>query len=209
MTYNDIYNNPFERRRITYSHTWWKNAFTEDELNKIDVFCNNDLQQAVVVGQENVEKTKEKRDSLVKFIERNDDSAWIFDKFNTVIRSLNEQFYNFNLNGYPNFQYTVYKSETKGKYDWHTDTIFDTVDDKMATMDTRKLTVVMLLNDPQNDFSGGEFQLNLSSEDDATTINIQKGMIIAFPSFFIHRVKPVLTGVRKSIVIWVEGPKFV
>jgi PKHD-type hydroxylase len=35
-----------------------------------------------------------------------------------------------------------------------------------------------------------------------------KGMVILFPSWVIHRVTPVTKGVRKSIVVWVTGPKF-
>jgi len=37
---------------------------------------------------------------------------------------------------------------------------------------------------------------------------MKKGDIIVFPSFMVHRVKPVTKGTRKSIVIWVLGPKF-
>jgi PKHD-type hydroxylase len=32
--------------------------------------------------------------------------------------------------------------------------------------------------------------------------------MIFFPSFMLHEVKPVTEGLRKSIVVWVEGPKF-
>ena len=36
----------------------------------------------------------------------------------------------------------------------------------------------------------------------------QKGTIIIFPSFIRHRVTPVTKGVRKSLVVWVDGPRF-
>jgi PKHD-type hydroxylase len=32
--------------------------------------------------------------------------------------------------------------------------------------------------------------------------------MIIFPSFMIHRVAPVTKGKRKSVVVWVTGPKF-
>ncbi len=35
-----------------------------------------------------------------------------------------------------------------------------------------------------------------------------KGRMIFFPSFLIHRVAPVTQGIRRSLVIWVTGPKF-
>jgi PKHD-type hydroxylase len=32
--------------------------------------------------------------------------------------------------------------------------------------------------------------------------------VIAFPSFFLHRVTSVTAGVRKSLVLWATGPEF-
>ena len=74
--------------------------------------------------------------------------------------------------------------------------------------ETRKLSVTFLLNEPGVDFEGGEFEINSGEEKNAESIKMKKGDIIVFPSFMLHRVKPVTKGVRKSIVIWVMGPKF-
>jgi PKHD-type hydroxylase len=68
--------------------------------------------------------------------------------------------------------------------------------------------LVILLSEPNVDFEGGEFQINEGLEERAKTIKMTKGTLIAFPSFMIHRVKTVTKGIRKSITIWVEGPKF-
>jgi PKHD-type hydroxylase len=76
-------------------------------------------------------------------------------------------------------------------------------------IEPRKLSIAMLLNTPGEDFEGGEFQINGWRENKPINIDIRKGRIIAFPSFMIHRVCPVTKGVRKSLVIWVSGPKFV
>jgi PKHD-type hydroxylase len=70
----------------------------------------------------------------------------------------------------------------------------------------RKLSLTLLLND---DFEGGEFQVNDGKEEMAITVPMNKGRVVLFPSFMIHRVKPVTKGVRKSLVVWVLGPKFV
>jgi PKHD-type hydroxylase len=203
-----ISNDPFLKRRITYSHILWNNAFSQDELFNIQNICEKEeLNKAKTVGKG--EDCEEHRRSKVKFFDRNGDNFWIFDRFNNIIDSINNQFYNFDLYGYKSFQYTIYDSHEKGEYNWHKDTILG---DNLGGMDnqgTRKLSVVMLLSEPQIDFSGGEFQLNLGMEKDPVTPTLNKGDIIVFPSFLIHRVKPVHLGIRKSIVIWVEGPKFV
>lgn len=203
-----ITNCVFEKERITHPYVYWQDAFDDKEILKIDNYCNVDVSHASIVGENNLEETKKIRKSFVNFIERNDNSFWIFDRFNEVIDSLNKKFYNFDLIGYDKFQYTVYKGEEGGKYDWHMDTILGQLCDDMKSTYTRKLSVIMLLSDPEKDFTGGRFEYHLGNENNAVNINIKKGTIIAFPSFICHRVTPVYAGVRKSIVIWVEGPKF-
>lgn len=202
-----ITNDPFLKRRITHSHILWNNAFTQEELSNIQNICEKEeFHKATTVGKG--EECEDHRRSKLKFFDRNEDNFWIFDRFNSVIDSINNQFYNFDLYGYRSFQYTVYDSCEKGEYNWHKDIILGKNLGGMDSQGTRKLSLVMLLTQPQVDFTGGEFQLNLGMEKDSITPTLNKGDIIAFPSFLIHRVKPVLLGVRKSIVIWVEGPKF-
>ena len=121
--------------------------------------------------------------------------------------SLNNLYYEFNLEGYDFFQYTEYNSEEEGKYDWHFDMSLDP-NRENGFNGHRKLTIVMMLSDPENDFTGGDLQFNLGNEKIPLTVEMKKGRIIAFPSGFIHRVTPVTSGLRKTIVIWVEGPKF-
>ena len=35
-----------------------------------------------------------------------------------------------------------------------------------------------------------------------------KGSVIVFPSFIFHRVRPVLSGIRYSLVLWSVGAPF-
>jgi PKHD-type hydroxylase len=202
-----ISNNPILKRRITHSHILWNNAFTNDEVLKIQNLCEKDgFDKAMTVGKG--EDCEDHRRSKVKFFDRNENNFWIFDRFNNVIDSINNQFYDFDLYGYNSFQYTIYDSSNNGMYEWHIDSILGSVPDDMLSNSTRKLSLVMLLSQPYEEFTGGEFQINPGIEKYAITPTFNKGDIIVFPSFMIHRVKPVLLGIRKSIVIWVEGPKF-
>jgi hypothetical protein len=36
----------------------------------------------------------------------------------------------------------------------------------------------------------------------------ERGTVIAFPSCVLHRVTPITAGTRKSLVVWITGPKF-
>lgn len=210
MQYDTLFNNPYERRRITYSHVWWDDAFSNDELKLIEEMCEEQsLEEGTLVGKDNDDETRKIRKSKIKFFYKDAKNGFVFERLNYVAQSLNNQFYNFNLNGYDSFQYTVYDGEEEGKYAWHMDTIMDGDVGTMQSKETRKLTLILLLSDPDVDFKGGELQLNLGREDIAKTIEMPKGRIVAFPSFMIHQVKPVLSGIRKSIVVWVEGPKFI
>jgi len=199
-----ISNDPVNFRKNIPSYILWENLFVENELNDIEKLCQKEeLHRSTTVGKG--EDCEQHRKSKVKFISRNEENYWIFDKFNGVIDRINSTYFGFDLYGYKDFQYTVYDSLNKGMYDWHMDTVLG---DNDCTDSVRKLTLVMLLSEPQVHFSGGEFQINLGMEEDARTPEMTRGKIIAFPSFLIHRVKPVHLGIRKSIVIWVEGPKF-
>jgi PKHD-type hydroxylase len=36
----------------------------------------------------------------------------------------------------------------------------------------------------------------------------KSGNMIIFPSFFLHKVTPVIKGDRKTLTAWIAGPKF-
>lgn len=210
MSFYAICNDPYERNRITQPFITWDRGFNEEELNAIGELGDKaELQEAWTMGDEEENKLKDVRKSYVKFFNKTEETDWIFNRFNTISALINDQFYGFNLNGYSSFQYTVYKGEEKGKYDWHMDTILGNNLKDMSYGQTRKLSLIMLISEPEKDFTGGEFELNLGKESNAARMDLFRGRILAFPSFLIHRVNPVLSGVRKSIVIWVEGPKFI
>jgi len=207
MIYKTISNNTKQRSRIFEYFVYWRNAFSECELNNLEIMCNDlEIVRAKTIGAKNQKESENYRKSDVSFIEKNCETSWVFDKFNEIITKINDEYYCFDLNGYEHIQYTVYDSSDNGKYDWHMDTYMGLLDD--VTNQMRKLSIVMLLNNPVKDFSGGEFELNINNEQKPLVPEMNKGTIIAFPSFLLHRVKPVYLGVRKSIVIWVEGPRF-
>lgn len=97
------------------------------------------------------------------------------------------------------FQYTIYRGEVEGHYDWHRDT------NNKEGMTPRRLTLVLQLSNP-DEYEGGLLQLGEDRNPD-TAINIerQKGLIVAFPSWSSHRVTPVTAGTRRSLVLWFSG----
>lgn len=204
MRYNTIYNDPTTRSRVIYPWVYWEDFLSEEELDKIVSYCDSlETTIGTTFGSKIEEEVKEHRVSDVSFFQRNNDTAWIFDKLNFIIQAANEKYYNFDLNGYSDIQYTTYDSNKIGRYDWHTDIGFGELFDKNS--DTRKLSLTLNLND---DYEGGEFEINVGKESNPIKCETKKGRAIIFPSFVVHRVTPVTKGVRKSLVIWVVGPKF-
>lgn len=206
--YKTIYNNPEERSFVTYSWTYWDNAFSTEELSKIENYCSSlEITEAKVGDKDIVGIVDESiRKSKINFVEKNQNNEWIFDKFNFVIQSINEKFYGYNLNGYSSFQYTEYHANENGNYTWHMDMSHSNYRNNSMT---RKLSLVMCLSEPEVNFTGGDFEICLGNQESPEVIPFKKGRLVLFPSYVIHRVKPVLSGLRKTIVIWVTGPKFV
>ena len=219
MSYNytSISNYPEERQRIIYPFCFWEGAFSNEEIDTICKLMNstpvNDAYIASPDTDENIDTgnvpiaklNQEIRRSKVSFHRPNESNQWIFDRLNALIDLMNKRWYNFDLNGYDQFQYTEYYGNENGRYGWHCD-LFLGKPPKDTSIETRKLSLSLLLNNPGEDFEGGELQFGHESAHE--TANMKKGSIVVFPSFQLHQVKPITKGVRKSIVIWVVGPKW-
>ena len=94
-------------------------------------------------------------------------------------------------------QYTEYPEG--GFYDWHVDNDVNMINEPPV----RKISMPCLLS-PENEFEGGD--LELMSENKVA--KIKQGHAVFFASFIRHRVKPVIRGTRKSLVMWFGGTPF-
>jgi len=102
--------------------------------------------------------------------------------------------WNFDIWGYHDtLQFTNYYGDG-GHYDWHADL--------GPGISNRKLSVVLQLSDP-NDYVGGELQMNTGGG--ITSVPKQYGLLCFFPSFVLHRVTPLTSGTRTSLVTWLCG----
>jgi PKHD-type hydroxylase len=65
----------------------------------------------------------------------------------------------------------------------------------------RKISMTCLLSH-ESEFQGGELQI----EKDQNKVKLKQGHAIFFASFIRHRVAPITSGIRKSLVMWFGGP---
>jgi PKHD-type hydroxylase len=69
------------------------------------------------------------------------------------------------------------------------------------------MSIVIQLTDP-SEYEGGDFEIDSQYPQLPKEEIREKGSVLVFPSFIPHRVTPVTKGVRRSLVSWIEGPKF-
>lgn len=179
--------------------TTWENGFTDSQINDIIRIGDNLIPQTAKIGGANEnEDISQIRKSKTSWIKLNNDTTWLYDSLAYIVRQLNGQFYDFDLDGFvEDFQYTVYDG-SGDHYSWH-------IDKGLMNGSPRKLSLVLQLSDP-SEYTGGDLEFFVAPG--PTTAKKQKGIIYAFPSWVLHRVTPVTSGVRRSLVVWVSGPKF-
>jgi PKHD-type hydroxylase len=97
-------------------------------------------------------------------------------------------------------QFTEYHGSARGKYDWHQDVWLES-----NRMFDRKLSLVVQLSEP-GDYEGGGFEFFGIQHPGA--VFAPRGSMLIFPSWLQHRVLPVTKGLRRSLVSWVEGPRW-
>lgn len=131
----------------------------------------------------------------VTYSDRNNSSEWFHDIVEKHTTSLNDQFWRCDIVDYS--QPIRRMSYGPGEHfkSWHPDY-------GIGQTAYRKLTTVVLLDDPSN-FTGGTFEIACWG-----TIDLEKGDSITFPTYIYHRVTPIVSGLRRSLVHRAIGPRF-
>lgn len=127
---------------------------------------------------------------------------WISGMMAHFIHCANQSLFNYDLvNWTDKIQYTVY--EGKGShYTWHTDSATAIYNNFLI----RKLSISLLLSS-KDDYDGGQFQIMYGPRN-MDTVELDIGDAIIFPSDAAHRVRPLKSGKRISLVGWYGGPSF-
>jgi PKHD-type hydroxylase len=178
------------------NYYWFENGFSSQE---VDTIINGSLeyefQKAVIIDEHNTDKF---RKSNVKWLPYDSKWEWVIDKIMSQVIEANNTIWNFDLKSIiDNIQYTEYEGNG-GHYDWH-------LDIGPGSISHRKISVVIQLSEP-NEYEGGDLQIMTGSE--YVTIPKGKGNVVVFPSFLLHRVVPLTSGNRKSLVLWIGGEHY-
>ena len=199
---------------------YWQ--FTELPSEMIDIairdlsLYDNQVNQSVLKGNiinENIRNSKNAWISTDNWI-----GGWIWYYIQKANRK-NFKYDIIDIDG-GSIQYTEYG---EGEYyHWHSDDDISRINTEYIDPDSstnfteqdnfingqymRKLSFSLQLSDP-TDYVGGELQF-LANDDNTFFAPKQRGSLVVFDSRIKHRVVKVKSGVRKSLVGWVVGPRW-
>jgi len=194
----------FPDKRVYYTPTKLPKPLLESmkeycdhlEYNDGEVFSSEDDDTAGVV--------LDTRRSKVAWINWDE---WVPGIMHSMMVSANECYFQYDLRHFKDkIQSTVYNGGSKEKdfYGWHVDG--GRTHEIEGIQMERKLSISLLLSDP-DEYEGGDLEFRYYDKNYAI-VKPDAGTGVIFPSWLPHRVHPVTSGVRRSLVAWMDGPLF-
>ena len=147
------------------------------------------------------------RQSALVWLPDDDDSAgngagefsWVHTRMARLAADANSQLFQYALEGFDE-QLQMAAYGPGHYYDWHIDR------GRGSTAGRRKLTLSVQLT-PPDAYLGGELEINADGH--PFQAPRAQGTAVVFASTTLHRVAPIVSGLRHSLVAWVHGPQFV
>jgi PKHD-type hydroxylase len=185
----------------TQNYYWYKEGFNKEELEKVyDGVSKLPFELATLLGNQDPSAIKSIRSSSVKWIPKNEEWMWLYEKLMDMANTANNELWNFNLISAPELiQYTEYYDVEGGHYGWHQDI-------GSGSGSHRKVSITVQLSDP-NEYDGGDLEM-WKGGNDYVTAEKGAGVVFIFPSYMMHRVTKVTKGTRRSFVLWVGGDHY-
>ncbi len=179
------------------NYYYFTDEFTPEEIIEIRKIGDNSPKEKGTTVSDDKNIVNEYRISDISWLGDNSETNWIYKKISDLAKIANREMWNFDIWGYhDSLQYTIYYGDG-GHYDWHADL--------GPGISNRKLSVVLQLSDP-SEYEGGELEMNPGGN--LLVVPKKLGLICFFPSFLLHRVKPLTSGTRRSLVTWLCGANF-
>jgi PKHD-type hydroxylase len=181
----------------------WSADLNNDLCDQIVTECEYYKPEDATIGSTNKTQDHQVRKSTIRWIEPSDvNSKFIHDLLMGYATQANRNAFGVEINQLHEIQYTIYNGEQEDFYDYHFDTFWAN-----PRQTDRKISITIQLSDP-DDYEGGEFYFEKQHNQPLQSQLQQRGTVLAFLSPIRHCVKPVTKGVRKSLVAWIEGPKW-
>tara|TARA_B100002019_G_scaffold292660_1_gene316576 strand:+ start:2022 stop:2642 length:621 start_codon:yes stop_codon:yes gene_type:complete len=185
------------------TYYYWKNVFDDSMIKKLTDTVNSDYKfekgktGTKELGTETDSYETNNRD--IAYLGPTPKTKWLYDLLYPLALEANEKIYHFDIDIVTDaIHYVVYPKDG-GHLDWHMDV-------GAHGVNKRKLAMTVQLSD-SSDYEGGDFQIWMGGKD-YITVPREKGDVIVFPSFCMHRVTPITRGERRCLVFWTGGRPF-
>lgn len=177
---------------------YYNGLFLPHEIDRIlSLWDQEKTIQATLSDGEGRSDDDELRKSSVMFLDNTPENDWIYQRLAHMCMKTNNERFWFDLMGFhQELQLTRYGEGDL--FDWH-------MDFGAGEISARKLSITVQLSDPDS-YEGVDLEFMANQK--VIQAPREKGTVIVFPSFVMHRVTPVTKGVRQSIVGWVSGAPY-
>ena len=179
---------------MNLTYTYAKNLFSAEKIKELNKKINENF-----IKDEDSPASDAKKTSKVKFIKLSSIQKLV-SPFLEFIYKANSSFFDFNLfelTPEKILNYNIY--EINKEYDWHYD--------GESGLGKTDIKLTCLLNCSEENYLGGELSLFVNKEIECKEFN-SLGSAIVFPSFINHKVNKILSGKRRTLAIWMYGPRF-
>ena len=183
---------------------YFKNVFNDNMISDLTSYVTQNYQFSKgitgVPELGNVSDSYESNNRDIAYLSPNQDTKWLYDLLFPLSLEANDKVFKFDIDIVTDpIHYVIYPQDG-GHLDWHMDV-------GAYGVNRRKLAMTVQLSD-SSDYEGGDFEIWMGGKDGFVTVPREKGDVVVFPTFCMHRVKPITKGERRCLVFWTGGRPF-
>jgi len=184
--------------RIDY--WYWENIFTLDQIKELNSTIEDNFYGFEPESLGATTQGKKIKTATVKLIHYYHVKKFFKDFIDDYCSVIEKEFYYdvFPMRNSDVLNYNIYSSADSGKYDFHIDT---------ASKPNLDLKLTMLINLSPEPFEGGQFEIFNNTNYEVEYLK-KPGNVIMFKSHLNHRVLPVTKGERRTLTLFLHGPRF-
>lgn len=179
----------------------YEKVFDEEDCKKLESYYINmipalslslDIKESQTKNIKDIIKNNvlsDYRKSLNKTL-YGEEYSWIKKKISPFIKEINDTYFQFSDLSFEEFDIIEYKENDEFK--WHPDVGL------IKPYSLRRISIVIFISD-RKEYEGGQLEFMPKLKE---PLKMEKGYMVAFPSHKIHRVAPIISGTRRTLVNW-------
>lgn len=195
--------NDFKPQSNWNNFYYFKNVFNDQAIRELETMVHE--KYPFSKGRTGVRELGNDTDSYktnnrdIAYMEPAPHTKWLYDTLFPLVLEANNNLFHFDIDVVTDPIHYVIYPEDGGHLDWHMDV-------GAFGVNKRKIATTVQLSDP-TEYDGGEFEIWFGGEQ-SVVVPREKGDVICFPAFCMHRVRPIKRGRRKALVFWTGGRPF-